>query len=90
LHEHVHHSGHPMRLNRDLGGRFGTRSYAAEELVAEMGAAFLCSFLQINAELRHASYIASWLEILENDSRAIFTAASLATKAADYLRSFSA
>jgi antirestriction protein ArdC len=90
LHEHVHHSGHPTRLNRDLGGRFGTRSYAAEELVAEMGVAFLCSFLQINAELRHASYIASWLELLENDSRAIFTAASLATKAADYLRSFSA
>ncbi len=90
LHEHVHHSGHPTRLNRDLAGRFGTRSYAAEELVAELGAAFLCSFLQINAALRHASYIASWLDLLANDSRAIFTAASLATKATDYLRSFSA
>jgi antirestriction protein ArdC len=89
LHEHVHFSGHPSRLNRDLTGRFGSRSYAAEELVAELGAAFLCSFLEIKAELRHASYVASWLELLENDSKAIFTAASAASKAADYLRSFS-
>jgi antirestriction protein ArdC len=89
LHEHVHYSGHPTRLNRDLNGRFGTRSYAAEELVAELGAAFLCAFLDINAELRHASYIASWLELLQHDSRAIFTAAGQATKAANYLRSFS-
>jgi antirestriction protein ArdC len=89
LHEHVHCSGHPKRLNRDLTGRFRSRSYAAEELIAELGAAFLCSFLEIKAELRHASYIASWLELLENDSKAIFTAASAASKAADYLRSFS-
>ena len=89
LHEHVHLSGHPTRLNRDFTGRFDSRSYAAEELVAELGAAFLCSFLQINAELRHASYISWWLELLENDTKAIFTAASHATKAADFLRSFS-
>ena len=89
LHEHVHFSGHPKRLNRDLTGRFGSRSYAAEELIAELGAAFLCSFLQVKGELRHASYISSWLELLENDSKAIFTAASHASKAAEYLRSFS-
>jgi antirestriction protein ArdC len=89
LHEHVHHSGHPKRLNRDLTGRFGDRSYAGEELVAELGAAFLCSKLEIKGELRHAGYIASWLELLEDDSRAIFTAASAASKAAGYLCSFS-
>ncbi|MHB8726429.1 MAG: ArdC family protein [Casimicrobiaceae bacterium] len=89
LHEHVHYSGHPKRLHRDLKGRFGSRSYAGEELVAELGAAFLCSKLEIEGELRHAAYIASWLELLQDDSRAIFTAASAASKAADYLCSFS-
>lgn len=89
LHEHVHYSGHPKRLKRDLTGRFGTRSYAGEELVAELGAAFLCSKFAIEGELRHAAYIASWLELLKDDSRAIFTAASAASKAADYLCSFS-
>ena len=89
LHEHVHFTGHPKRLNRDLKGRFGSRSYAGEELVAELGAAFLCSKLEIQGELRHAAYIASWLELLKDDSRAIFTAASAASKAADYLCSLS-
>jgi len=89
LHEHVHYSGHPKRLHRDLKGRFGSRSYAGEELVAELGAAFLCSKLEIQGELRHAAYIASWLELLEDDSRAIFTAAGAASQAADYLCSFS-
>ena len=89
LHEHVHYTGHPRRLNRDLKGRFGSRSYAGEELVAELGAAFLCSKLEIQGELRHAAYIASWLELLKDDSRAIFTAASAASKATDYLCSFS-
>ena len=89
LHEHVHHTGHPKRLNRDLKGRFGSRSYAGEELVAELGAAFLCSKLEIEGELRHPAYIASWMELLKDDSRAIFTAASAASKAADYLCSFS-
>lgn len=86
LHEHVHFSGHEKRLNRDFSGRFGSRSYAAEELVAELGAAYLCAALHITGELRHASYIASWLDLLENDRKAIFTAASAASKAADYLR----
>lgn len=87
LHEHIHYSGHPGRLDRDLSGRFGTRAYAGEELIAELGAAYLCAHLQIPGQLRHAAYIASWLELLENDRRAIFTAASAASKAAEYLRS---
>ena len=61
--------------------------YAAEELVAELGAAFLCADLAITPEPRadHASYIASWLEVLKNDKRAIFTASAHAQRAADYL-----
>lgn len=86
LHEHAHWSGHPSRLNRDLSGRFGTEAYAAEELVAELAAAFLCAALAIPGELRHAGYIQSWLKLLARDKKAIFTAASAASKAADYLR----
>ena len=89
LHELSHWSGHTTRLDRDLTGRFRTNSYAAEELVAEMGAAFLCAQLGIEGELRHAGYIKSWLELLKGDSRAIFTAASKASQAADYLLGFS-
>lgn len=89
LHELVHFSGHPKRLDRDLKGRFGSSSYAAEELIAELGAAFLCAHLGIKGELRHASYIDHWLAMLKEDSRAIFTASSKASQAADYLRSFS-
>jgi antirestriction protein ArdC len=89
LHELGHWSGHKPRLDRDLSGRFGTRAYAAEELVAELTAAFLCAHLGITGELRHAGYIDNWLDLLRNDNRAIFTAASKASQAADYLRSFS-
>lgn len=89
LHELVHWSGGAKRLNRDLNHRFGTRAYAAEELIAELGAAFLCAHLGVHGELRHASYIASWLELLKHDDHAIFTAASKASVAADYLRAFS-
>lgn len=89
LHELGHWTAHPARMARDLSGRFGTRSYAAEELVAELTAAFLCAHLGIQGELRHAGYIKSWLELLRHDKRAIFTAASKASAAADYLRSFS-
>ena len=85
LHEHGHWSGHPDRLARDFSGRFGTEAYAAEELVAELSAAFLCAALAIPGELRHAAYIEHWLELLKRDSKAIFTAASAASKAADYL-----
>jgi antirestriction protein ArdC len=89
LHELGHWTGAKPRLDRDLSGRFGTKAYAAEELVAEMTAAFLCAHLDLKGELRHASYINNWIELLKEDSRAIFTAASLASKAADYLRGFS-
>jgi antirestriction protein ArdC len=88
-HEHIHYSGAKHRLNRDLSSRFKEESYAFEELVAELGAAMVCAMLQIKGELRHAGYVEHWLKILKGDSRAILSAASLASKAADYLRSFS-
>jgi antirestriction protein ArdC len=77
------------RLNRDLKNRFGTKAYAAEELVAELTAAFLCAHLGMQGELRHAGYIADWITLLKEDDRAIFTAASKASQAADFLRAFS-
>jgi antirestriction protein ArdC len=89
LHELGHWTAHEMRLNRDLKNRFGTKAYAAEELVAELTAAFLCAHLGIKGELRHAGYIADWIRLLKEDDRAIFTAASKASQAADFLRAFS-
>ena len=89
-HEMTHWTRHNSRLDRDLGHkRFGDAGYAMEELVAELGAAFLCADLGVTPETRpdHAAYIASWLQVLKNDKRAIFTAASHAQKAADYLQS---
>lgn len=88
LHELAHWSGHKSRLDRDLSGRFGNEAYAAEELIAELSAAFLCARFSITGELRHSSYIASWLRVLKNDNKAIFKAAALAQKAADYLAGF--
>lgn len=85
LHEHAHWSGHKSRLNRDLSGRFGTERYAAEELVAELAAAFLAARLAIPGRLRHAEYLGHWITLLSGDSRALFTAASKATEAAEYL-----
>ena len=87
-HELTHWTRHPSRLDRDFGRKaWGDEGYALEELVAELGSAFLCADLQLTPEVRddHASYIDSWLKILKNDKRAIFTAASHATKAIDYL-----
>ena len=86
-HELVHWSGGKPRLDRDLTGRFGNEAYAMEELVAELGAAFLCGDLGITPELRddHASYIANWLKVLKNDKKAIFSAASKASEAANWL-----
>lgn len=86
-HELVHWSGTKHRLARDLTGRFGSESYAVEELVAELGAAFLCSDLGITPEPRadHAAYIRCWLQVLKSDKRAIFTAASRASEAAWWL-----
>ncbi|MGE0769017.1 MAG: ArdC family protein [Hyphomicrobiaceae bacterium] len=88
LHELGHASGHSSRLNRDISGSFGSRKYAFEELVAEMNAAFCCASLGIKPTVRHADYLASWLEVLREDNRAIVRAASLASKAADYLLGF--
>lgn len=85
LHELTHWTGHPQRCNRPLEGRHAISAYAFEELIAEMGSAFLCSHCRLPGRLQHASYIASWLQALRNDKRLIFTAASLAQKAADYL-----
>lgn len=90
-HELTHWTGHPARLARQFSRqRWGDETYAAEELVAEMGAAFLCADLALTLEVRddHAAYIASWLKILKNDKRAVFTAASHAQRAADYLHEF--
>ena len=92
-HELTHWTGHASRLPRDFGSkRFGTEGYAVEELVAELGAAFLCADLEIALEARedHASYIANWLQVLKSDSRAVFTAAAHAQRAADFIHKFSA
>jgi len=91
-HELTHWTKHPSRLDRDFGGkRFGDTGYAREELVAELGAAFLCADLGITPEPRedHASYLAHWLELLREDKRAIFSAASHAQRAVDFLHSLS-
>lgn len=85
LHELTHAVGHSSRLARDLTGTFGSAKYAQEELIAEMGSAFLCAALGILPSVRHADYIASWLDVLREDNRAVFRAASAASKAADWL-----
>jgi antirestriction protein ArdC len=84
--EIVHWSGHPARLQRQFGKRFGDQDYAFEELVAEIGAAFLGASTGIPfEEMRHPGYIDSWLRILKQDNRAIFTAAAKAQTAADFV-----
>ena len=85
LHELTHATGHPARLDRKLCNAFGSTDYAREELVAELGSAFLCASLGIVPTVRHADYIATWLNVLREDNRAIFRAASAASKAADWL-----
>ncbi len=89
FHELVHFSGMKNRCNRDLSGRFGSSAYAMEELVAELGAAFLCGHFQISTapRLDHAQYLSHWLSILKSDKRAIFAAASKASQAVDFLMS---
>lgn len=88
LHELGHWTGHRSRLNRDQRGSFGSGDYAREELVAEMASAFACASLSIQPTVRHADYIGSWLAVLREDEKAIFRAASAASKAADYLLAF--
>lgn len=87
LHELTHWTGHKTRLARDFSGRFGSESYAFEELVAELGASFLCADLQLSPRLEsHASYLDSWLKVLKGDKKAIFKAAAEASRAAAYLK----
>jgi antirestriction protein ArdC len=86
FHELTHWTGHKARIDRDLKNRFGSRNYAAEELIAELGAAFLCAEFGFDGDVRNAGYIGNWIELLKADKRAFFTACSHASKAADYLR----
>jgi len=91
-HETVHWTGHKSRLDRAGGKRFADKGYAFEELIAEIGAAFLCASLGLSAEPRadHADYLAGWLKVLKEDKRAIFTAASAAQAAVDLLHQLAA
>lgn len=86
-HEAIHWTSHSSRLNRELGKRFGDRAYQAEELIAEVGAAMVCAMLEITQDVRadHAQYLSHWLELMKSDPKAIFTAASKASQAVDYL-----
>jgi antirestriction protein ArdC len=90
FHELGHWTGHSSRLARDLTGRFGDAFYAREELVAELTSAFVCAELSIQPSVRHSDYIGAWLDVLREDNRAIFRAASAASKAADHLLAFRA
>jgi antirestriction protein ArdC len=87
LHECGHASGAKHRLDRDLSGRFGSAAYAMEECTVELLSAMICADLNLSVEPRpdHAGYIASWLEVLRSDKRAIFTAASKAQQIADWM-----
>jgi antirestriction protein ArdC len=86
-HETTHWTSHESRCNRELGKRFGDDAYAMEELIAELGSAFTMAYLELESTPRidHAQYIQSWLKVLRADARAIFTAASKAQQAADWL-----
>jgi antirestriction protein ArdC len=86
-HEHIHWTGHPERLARDLTGRFGSDAYAAEELVAELGAAMWCAQAGVSATTRHdhAAYLAHWLRVLRSDPRALVSVAARAQAAVDHL-----
>jgi antirestriction protein ArdC len=85
LHELGHWTGHKTRLDRDQSGAFASGAYGREELCAELASAFLCAALGIRPTVRHADYLGAWLAIMRADTRAIFKAASLASKATDYL-----
>jgi len=87
FHELGHWAGHPKRLDRDQSGCKGSNPYAREELVAEMASAFVCASLGIVPTVRHADYLGVWLDVLREDCRAIFRAASQAAKAADFVLS---
>jgi antirestriction protein ArdC len=86
-HECTHWTSHASRCDRELGKRFGDSAYAMEELIAELGSAYTMASLELELTPRqdHARYIESWLRVLKADKRAVFTAASKAQQAADYL-----
>jgi antirestriction protein ArdC len=88
FHELGHWTGHKSRLDRSLTTKFGTVDYAREELVAEMATAFVCASLGIVPTVRHADYIGNWLQVLKEDAKAIVRAASLASKACDFILTF--
>ena len=90
FHEIGHWTGHTTRLDRNLKTSFGTQDYAREELVAEMTAAFVCASIGIVPTVRHADYIGNWMQVLKEDNKAIFRAASAASKAADFILAFQA
>jgi len=84
-HETLHWTGAEGRLNRDLKNRFGSDAYAMEELVAEIGAAFLCAHLGVEGDLQHPNYLAHWLKVLRGDKYAVFGAARAAQQAVDLI-----
>lgn len=87
FHELIHWTSHKSRLDRVLLGTYGSEAYAMEELVAELGAAFVCADLSVASSVMpsHEAYIAGWIKVLKNDKKAIFKAASLASRATEYL-----
>jgi len=87
FHELTHWTGSKSRLDREKGKLFGDTKYAFEELVAELGATFLCNDFHFTGELKHVEYIGSWLKALKDDNKAIFKASALAQKAVDYAKS---
>jgi antirestriction protein ArdC len=91
-HEITHATAHEKRLDRQLGKRFGDHQYQAEELIAELGSAFICAELGISPQPRldHAQYLKHWLEMMKADKRAIFTAAARAQEAVSFLASLQA
>ena len=91
FHEMAHWTGSEPRLNREKGARFGDKPYAFEELIAELSAAMSCAEFGIacTPRLDHAHYLASWLKVLKDDKRAIFTAAAAASAATSFIKAFS-
>jgi antirestriction protein ArdC len=85
-HELTHWTAHKSRLDRPVVGFHGSKEYAREELIAELGGAFLCAEFGLAYQTQHASYLANWLEVLREDKRAIFQAAAKAQAAVDYMR----
>lgn len=85
FHELTHWTGAPARLDRPKGGAFGSPEYALEELVAELGSAFLCAHAGFNASVHHVDYIDNWLKALKGDKKFVFKAATAAQQAVDFL-----